>query len=544
MARPSFLIIGTLILAIIGCSNSQCYTKLEEVDSLTEKDLTDSACKVLETIEKTYKIKEGKEKAYYNLLKYQLLFRKQYHEDSYSMNDSIIDYSISYYSKHKEKQKLALCYYLKGRVSKNKEAIKYLKEAEFIIQDTDDDFLKTRILGYIAVINGKNEDYNTALRYCLKAIEYGKKANDIGTLTWWYLNLSSIYGNLNEPDSCTFYANKCIKYIKTASDKQKASIYIHIAAAIENTDTIKAKEFAWRAIKIEPTNNAYQILAKIARENKDYRLSEIYLNEALKYCKSVDWEAFVLYELAETMELMGRHKEANRLSTQVIKLRDSVEYIWAQDSIKETQAAAEMENKSRNEIEEKDDETQQTTIALTLVIVAIAAAYGIKRHRHKKQIEKYRRDIEKIEKENKKIEEDNKNKKKEIAAVNRKMLRQQEKMKAEAIKQQKEMADMNKLGFNIYNKVKNGESGTDWNKTNLKSFILFYQSIAPDFKKNADRKYTKLTDYQYTLLIMKDMGMNNRQIANALGITESAVRAQASRIKRTSAEEATEEEEM
>ncbi|MDE5948059.1 MAG: hypothetical protein K2G86_04640, partial [Prevotella sp.] len=78
MKKLSFLIIFTLIFTLAGCRDSACYNKLKEVDSLSENMLNDSAQKALEVIEQTYKIKDGKDRAYYSLLKYQLQFRFQY----------------------------------------------------------------------------------------------------------------------------------------------------------------------------------------------------------------------------------------------------------------------------------------------------------------------------------------------------------------------------------------------------------------------------------------------------------------------------------
>lgn len=170
MARILFLLFFTIILFLTGCNNSTCYTKLEEVDSLTEKYLTDSACKMIKEIEKTYNIKEGKEKAYYNLLKYQLQFRIKYKNKDYPIDNNLIDYSISYYSKYTDNRKLGLCYYLKGRMSRSKDAIKYFKEAEFAALKTNDNFLKMRIYNNIAAINVEYEDYTTALKNAQKAI--------------------------------------------------------------------------------------------------------------------------------------------------------------------------------------------------------------------------------------------------------------------------------------------------------------------------------------------------------------------------------------
>ena len=556
MNRILFLLISVLTFITYGCGDSACYKKLIEVDSLTENDMTDSASKVIKTIENTYNIKDGKERAYYSLLKYQLQFRQNYINKNIHVEDSLINYSILYYSNNEDTRNLALSYYLKGRTSKNKEAIRYLKKSEFIANKTNNNSLKMRICGAISTINVDNEDYKTALTYGLKSIEYGKKVNDNETLIQFMLNLSSIYNNVGKYDSAVFFANKCIDYLDKVPPTQKASIYINVAAAIIRSDTIKAKEYALKSLEIRKSNNAYQILAKLARDRKDYAQSETYLEEALKYSPSVDWEAFILYELAQTKEHMGKYKEANIISKKVIKLRDSVEHIHARDSIKEIQLAAELDNKKQSEMKAKDDYTAIIVVVLTTIIAITLAAYAIKRRKHKKSmdvIENMEKNMENMEKDIKtmekhvdnaekqmdkyrhnikKLEEENKEKEKEINAAGKETRKQLAKLKKETEKAKQKETELYQKGFDIYNKVKNGTKMQGWDNEKMKSIVTFYTTINTDFKKQTEQAYTGLTEYQYTILIMKDMGLNNKQIADALGTNDNAIRTMISRIKK------------
>ena len=553
MKRLPLLLIITTLVFIAGCSDSACYKRLIEVDSLTENDLIDSACLVIDNIEKTYDIKDGKEKAYYNLLKYQLQFRLK--DDN--INDSIINYSISFYNKNRDERKLALSYYLKGkkciRNSKYKDAIKLLTKADFIAQETDDSFLKMRILGNIATINAIYEDYKTALKYELEAIKYCNKVNDIETLVWCYINTSDIYNNLKNSDSSIYFANKCIENLDKVPLNLKTSIYINAAAALEDTDTAKATEYALKSLEIAPTNNAYQILAKQARKRKDYTLSEEYLTEALKYSPSVDWEAFITHELAQTKELLGKHKEANLLEKRVIKLRDSVEYIHAQDSIKEKQVAAELEHQKETEIEEKENYIAAITISLTAIIIMTTVAYIIRRKKHKKSIddinamnkemdsmakdidimEKKMTDTEKqIDTYKNKIEKMttvNKAKEKELKATTREMQRQLAQQKKEAEKRIQKETLLYKQGCDIYNKVKNGHEKVVLSNEDMSSLVTFYMNDNPEFKEKTEKTYNNLSEYQCAIIILKDMGLNSKQIANVMKTTDSAIRTAASR---------------
>ena len=552
------LTIFTLIFALAGCGDSACYNKLKEVDSLSEKMLNDSAQKALEAIEQTYKIKEGKDRAYYNLLKYQLQFRFQYEDNSYPVNDSLIDYSIAYYTKHANKKRLALCYYLKGRtkdnINQSKEAIKYLKEAEFTIKDLDDNYLKMRIYDYIAKINYEQENYITACDYDNKAIRYGEKTNKLESLIWCYLRLSAIYGNLDDSDSSLFYATKCLDFLKNASIRQKAVIYINVAGAIESIDTIKAKEYALKSLEIEKSNNAYQILAKIARDNKDYKLSEAYLNEALKYSESLDWDAFILYELANTKTLMGEHEEAAKISKEVHRLRDSVEYLHAQDSIKELQMAADLNYQNQTVVEEKDNRTVIVVGTLSAIILITLGAYAAKRRKLNRSISDSERKEDEYKNQIRAIENENHRKDKEIDTANRKAekarkekdaakkekesfikatLKQQEKQKDEEEKRMIIKEKRCRVGMDIYNKVKDGTTATIyWDKESEMSLVEYYQIVSSTFREDMQTVYAGMKSRKIVVFILKDMGLTNADIARTLSISEGAVRTHLSRINK------------
>ncbi|MBO5186749.1 MAG: winged helix-turn-helix transcriptional regulator [Prevotella sp.] len=490
----------------------------------------------MKNIEDSYNIKEGKERAYYSLLKYHLQFRKQ----KPNINDSLIDYSISYFSENMDKRKLALSYYLKARISNNKDAITYLKKAEYIAEKTDDNYLKMRIYNNIAVINADNNDYPNACKYGLKAIYYGQWANDKEVLTQCFLNLSGIYSNLGQRDSCLYYANKSFSYLDKAPNDQKASIYLNAALNIETTDTAKSREYICKSIEYRPTNNAYQVLAKLARDRKDYKLSERYLNEALKYCKSADWEVFVLYELAKTKELMGEHKEASILSQRVVKLNDSIEDIRAQDSIKEIQIVADHEHKEIKEVNKARSISIIVAALLTLIIAAVCTAYGIKRYKYiksinkiKAQAERTRRSMEKQAEKHKKevkaIKEESREKDKEIRRFDAKLKKIEEKQKMTAAKMQQREEDRKHKGMEIYNQIKSGTKVENWTKESMDCLIAYYGIVNPEFIKDISSKHGQVSEYKLTQMIMKKAGLTNKQISEQLGISESAVRTMASR---------------
>lgn len=371
-----------------------------------------------------------------------------------------------------------------------------------------------------------------------------------------YINISDTYNNLGKSDSCIFYATRCLKYLDYAPDDQKSYIYLNAAAAIEDIDTIKAKEYALKSLEIRKSNNAYQILAKIARDNKDYNLSEAYLNEALKYSPSLDWDAFILYELANTKTLMGEHEEAARISKEVHRLRDSVEYLHAQDSIKELQMAADLNYQNQTVVEEKDNRTVIVVGTLSAIIIAVILAYAAKRRKLTRSITDSERKEDEYKNQIMAIENENHRKDKEIDAANRKAekarkakeaaqkekesfikatLKQQEKQKDEEEKRMIIKEKRCRVGMDIYNKVKDGTTATIyWDKESEISLVEYYQIVSSTFKEDMKTVYAGMKSRKIVVFILKDMGLTNADIARTLSISEGAVRTHLSRINKAS----------
>ena len=105
-----YLIFALLLIYIFSsCKHDSASPQLTHVQKLLDKQLPDSAMKVLMQIQSTIP-SNGENKAFYNLLYTRTLY--QLHEKE--VQDSIIDYSISYYEHIKDDVLLGMAYYYKG----------------------------------------------------------------------------------------------------------------------------------------------------------------------------------------------------------------------------------------------------------------------------------------------------------------------------------------------------------------------------------------------------------------------------------------------
>ena len=211
MKNILYILIATIMAA--ACGGNGRKAQLELADSLIAKDMDDSAQAIINGIDAN-DIRSRETKAYYNLLKAELLFRS----GIVTPNDSIINLCIAYYENSDDKHKLAQAYYFKGRMLQDRgetsKAIMALKDAEHAVTYTEDIWLKTRIQANLASFNTEIGEFHIALNHCKQAKKYAEKLGNVYTITNVYNAMSVIYGNLGQNDSSIAYIKKCEPMVK------------------------------------------------------------------------------------------------------------------------------------------------------------------------------------------------------------------------------------------------------------------------------------------------------------------------------------------
>ena len=223
MKNILYILIATIVAA--ACGGNGRKAQLELADSLIAKDMDDSAQAIINGIDAN-DIRSRETKAYYNLLKAELVFRS----GVVTPNDSIINLCIAYYENSDDKHKLAQAYYFKGRMlhkrNKQSDAIMALKKAEQAAKHTDDNWLKARIYNNLASFNTLLSESRYALEYGKEAVRYANAYGNAQTLSDAYRQMSAIYTNLDMEDSSIVYAKKCeplIKQIKNEKTEEESA---------------------------------------------------------------------------------------------------------------------------------------------------------------------------------------------------------------------------------------------------------------------------------------------------------------------------------
>lgn len=141
------------------------------------------------------------------------------------------------------------------------QAFLYLQQAEKIAEELDDDYIKTMVYRKLAIICSKNNEFDEAIQYNLKTLEYSRSIGDKQGEILSLEALSSDYiEGKNDYDTAEKYALECFDVAKDfddprlyiASQKILSTVYLkqkrfedckNISLQVWETDSLIMKDF-------------------------------------------------------------------------------------------------------------------------------------------------------------------------------------------------------------------------------------------------------------------------------------------------------------
>lgn len=527
MARLIFSILSLTLIA--GCSSDCQYENMVLIDSLIHKNMDDSAFYEIKRIDYS-NIRNKGNKAYYYLLKTQILFR----QGITISNDSMIDRSITYYQKANDTQKLAQAYYFKGRTmyarGDAKNGTAFLKKAEYTAKETEDYLLITKIYISLAGADTDADDFMAALNHCRMAMRFSELADDKEMSLYCMDNLANIYGNLGETDSAVYYLNKCIPLLQYIPYKDRSVTLANIAAAYEHTDKEKAKSYARQSIAIKPQSSAYHVLATIYRKEGKYADAEDYWNKAMELSDDIGQRISILQDIMEYKRATGKDTDLSSLTDSIMTLWNELAAQQRQDSIKEIQMLHEIDMAQQDA--ERSGKSRRLFILLMVATgIALAAYLIIQRQKAKKALNRNEEENKKLSMTITKLEINQNNKQKQITELKRKMRQKEEKQERILEKKHEQQKEILTTGHSLHKSILTGKNIAKWEKQDTKSFIEYYNTIKPDFTAGLNRKYKHLTPHQQIYLILQDMGLDEKHICEIMCVKADSLRVTKMRIK-------------
>ena len=513
MRRSLYILLFSI--TFIACSSSSRYRKqLDTVEAIIE-EVPDSAKTILEGIPISL-LSEGEEKALYNML-WTMTNYKLYNS---FVDDSLIKYSVNYYEKSGETDRLATAYYYMGAINyeelKEKEkALLYLKRAEELAEKKNDELLKNKIYELLQGINYASGNFQLSLHYSERLLESSLELNDLELVARSYEHMSNDYRRIGQKDISDSLIQKSLSFASRCNSRSQGSIYGNYAnTLISEGEYADAKRYLHKAIQAHPFPNHYFLLGIISKQEGDTLQARLHWEKAMTF----DNQRFTI----KAYKLLGEMYAEQRnypLAFEMLEKADSANDAWHEQM--RTAQLTEIQHRYDAAITEKAL-TERKNLWLTIAVAALAVlmmAFLAVVYLSRKTKE-YRgiidKDIEQIYQAEQKIE---------LLQSTGKDYEHEVKRLKEQIDRLRETTAMELgLGKNVYDMITGGEMIKDFTKSKEQALINYYAYTFSKQYHGLILPYRKLTLRLTTYLVMQQMGLDDKRICELLNITDSTVR--------------------
>ena len=511
-----FFLIVSITFYLCSCGN-KTQQQLAYVDSLLNKELQDSAQRQMNCISRSA-IHDDETRAYYNLLATRLLYR----EDKPIRNDSLIDFSISYYRKSGNSARLAECDYYKGGICEDrgntKEAIDYLKKGEYLAKGLKDLNIIHKIDELLASVNENHNEYAISLHYAKKALALSRKAHNANWTANALQYIAVDYNNLGKNDSALTYFDQAKNLIKYTSPSTQADAYSNLAAIFSNTNPALAKEYILKAERISHNSTTYLVLSDLYERHMKYGQAMAMLDKAWSIAP-LDHRPWILKRKAEIYSKEGKHIESEKLYRKAYNLRDSVNSITREKDLSKLQLDYAYQIRSLH--------TKQilyhaitTIIGIILMVLLIIFYQKYRFHKGKQIVMEKQALINLYQGQIIKLTQNGENTKKKIAELHLKINQLA-----------KDQTDVYHQGKQLYDDLRNGGTTVSWGKDDFARFIEYYRLDHLELINSIEARYDNLSSKNIFFLILQEENTSNDRIMKIMGISAGAIRMINHRIK-------------
>ena len=502
------------VMILLGCSQLSSYQHQLEMAEIVIEDNPDSAWVLLSDIPASL-VSDGEERALYNLLMTEATY-KLYKPFG---NDSLINYSIDYYSKSNNVNRLAAANLYKGglyyHLKNIDKATFYAKQAEELTMNSDDELLKCKIYELLATINHHEQNHQLFQHYANLLIESSIKLNRPMWLALAYETKALVSRNLGDSKQALDDMQLCMNHAEQCNDSDKVYLYTNYANTLYSEGKYsEARPWIEKAIQIKPLASQYVTLGKL------FHLEGDTLQARLNWEKAVTMgdSRYTINAYKYLARLYNERRNYFKVA-QMLAKADSVQTIFHEE-LRTTQLA-EIQHRYDRAITEKALAEQKNKnmviigVALMVLIVALLAIiyYQRRARRFEGVISDFVENIKAKEQRLAQLENSGKDRDNEIALL---------KANIENIKQAS--ADRIGRGKELYELIAKKEKPMAFNKENEQEFVDYYAYTYHEQYVRLVMPYHHLSLRLTCFLILQEMGYTYNDIADLLCVSVSAVR--------------------
>lgn len=517
MYKKVFLAI-VVFSTVCGCGNRITSSKLSEIDSLANAEKYDSAYHEVKRIIPQL-ISNPEEKAYYNLL----LTQTSCLTGNPCPPDSLIDFSISFYEKKMDKKKLCDAYYYKAIYLNNKgeysESILLLKKAENLANQINNSYHQMKIASSIAYINEVCGNYDIQLKYAKKALAYALETKKKKWMASSYSRISEAFLFQGKIDSAIAYAEKTNTYINYVDQKYLPYYLNTIGYAYINKDNYKAKSFFEKSLSYKPLTRTFENLAYIYhQEGNEEKAYELWKQALLTEDNAP--EDRILYNILHYNLTHNNIDDACKQLYDMASIKDSLNNVLKDRTIQKIQ----QEYDEKKTEEEHQQEILRWVVAALILVIVILLLLGYiryKRFKAKIRLTEHQMLINSYQNEINLLKGQNEGNEQQIADFNRKI--------NDLIEQESPRLYKGKM---LYDQVMHNEPNITWTQDDFICFIDFYKANYFSSYMKMVRKYHPKTIHNTFFLLLYELGKEDKDIRQIMGITQEAIRSTRFRINK------------
>lgn len=515
MKPSAFLLFA--ILCLTSCQHNNTLQQLKNIDSIASHGGDKSAMAMLENIA-PMTLDDQECVAYYWLLKYRTQIRLHKKIDSVEP----LEQSITYYKKHKNKEKLARTYGYKAHVLQDlgdlRNASLALKNAEVIIADNPKEKeLAFHIYTNLANINFNAKELDFALKYSKLALKTAYQSNNISNISYAFINMSSAYYAMNNKDSSSYYIRKCESLIKKIPAREQVAFYDNIGLFLIEKDDTSAIDYLMKAYKIQPTPYTYRGLARIYYKKGEREKALEMWHKALK-TDNMYLKEEILQALYDSQREERAYKEASETAMQIAELKDSIDQKEKEEDIRGLQEQFEQEQKRKSE-----RHLFYVVVSAICILLSIATAISVyllyRNTKGKKKLAETIQHLEGYRNRLKVMEQEGKTDSKEVERLNQKIAELQAKQGA-----------LLQNGRERYEEIEQGGTTLRWSRNDFTDCIEFYRTVDAAFVTHMEQDYRHLSSKYIFFALMEHLGKTDEELQHIMAISQNTIRSYRSRI--------------
>lgn len=538
-------------LFIVSCSQNEICSSLKTAEDIIN-DNPDSTLSILREIDYDA-LKDNQLKALYGLLYTSANIKKQKIPD----NDSLIDYSINFFEISNDSYHLTDAYYYKGMMSYAKKQLEvsalYLKKAESLSIKYGYSQITNKIYERLSYLNYITDNKALTLEYSKKYLNSSIELKDRTLISRAFVMVASSYAAVNLSDSAYYYLESGLRYIDGVDSVLKADILVDVGEMYyEKGDLDLSENNALQSDSIHPNPHAKMLLGKIEYQRGDRIKAKNYWDHALSI-NDVKVKKELYKIVANYYAETGNYDDAYVISLKLDSLNDTINI--SSKTVQELQLKYDRA-KSESELYQK---------ILYALVIAFLASIGLLTFLrfHQRRVRSYNSTINTLTNKNEtykseiesfseivnmyqheiglyvsKVSNYEEEISKNIEKI--KLLKTSDRSKQKEIDELKDnistlyksiMSELQK-GYTIYEIIKNRKPIVHYSDEDLNSLVDFYKIINNKVFSGWLERYTPLSVRQYVFLILEDLGYDDYDIADVLGVSDTTVRSTRSRIKK------------